>query len=229
MKSTPSHLAILVIVVILAAVGIGRSQDGPASGGGGGAGGAAGGAGGGGPGGGGGFGGGGGAGGFQFDPSQFRQMMLDRYKQALECTDEDWKVIGPRLEKVQTLQQEATTNVGMGMLFGGGAAAGLAVDAVAAARRAAVGRGRRPRRGRWLQSFCGPQCAAIADGAQKAQALQDLINAPGVSPERLKNAMDDYRKAKLKAAEELKKARKDLTDVLSVRQEAMLLGMGILE
>src|SRR6185503_6952150 len=46
-------------------------------------------------------GGGPGAGGPQrFDPAQFRQMMLDRLREQLKASDEEWGVLQPKLEKV---------------------------------------------------------------------------------------------------------------------------------
>ena len=36
----------------------------------------------------------------RFDPAQMREMMAQRFKAALACSDEEWKVIGPRVEKV---------------------------------------------------------------------------------------------------------------------------------
>src|SRR5437867_640520 len=60
---------------------------------------------------------GGGNGGGNFDPAQFQQRMMDRYKEALEVkSDDEWKIISERIEKVTTLQREA--RVGRGG-FGG--------------------------------------------------------------------------------------------------------------
>jgi len=36
-----------------------------------------------------------------FDPAQFRQRMDERMKEALGATDEEWKVLQPKIEKVQ--------------------------------------------------------------------------------------------------------------------------------
>ena len=43
---------------------------------------------------------------FQQRIEQFRQQMTDRMKQALGATDEEWKVLQPRIEKVQTLSRQ---------------------------------------------------------------------------------------------------------------------------
>src|SRR5260370_35482946 len=42
-----------------------------------------------------------------FDPAQFRQRMLDRYKERLEVTsDDEWKLIQDRIEKGTQLQRD---------------------------------------------------------------------------------------------------------------------------
>jgi hypothetical protein len=51
-----------------------------------------------------------------FDPAQFRQRMLERYKERLGANDEEWKVLSPKVEKVMTAQ----TNSRGGGGFGGG-------------------------------------------------------------------------------------------------------------
>ena len=48
-----------------------------------------------------------------FDPAQYRQRMLDRIKEVLGVTDEEWKVLQPKVEAVQQLSQQ--TRVGGGM------------------------------------------------------------------------------------------------------------------
>lgn len=68
----------------------------------------------------GGFGGG-------FDRSRFEQMMMDRYKEALESSDEEWKVIEPRIKKV-TEAQRATRIGGRGGMMGRGGRGGEETD-----------------------------------------------------------------------------------------------------
>src|SRR6266436_3658429 len=54
-----------------------------------------------------------------FDPAQFRQRMMDRYKERLEVkSDDEWKIISERIEKVTQAQRDARLG-GFGG-FGGG-------------------------------------------------------------------------------------------------------------
>src|SRR5947199_5254232 len=55
-----------------------------------------------------------------FDPEQFRQRMMDNYKERLEVkSDDEWKIIQERIEKVTTAQRDARLGGGFGR-FGGG-------------------------------------------------------------------------------------------------------------
>ena len=65
-------------------------------------------------------GGGGGRGGRgNFDPEQMRQRMMDRYKEVLEIkTDDEWKVIEPRIQKITDARREVNSGAMRGM-FGG--------------------------------------------------------------------------------------------------------------
>ena len=40
-----------------------------------------------------------------FDPAQFREQMNQRMRERLGASEEEWKVLQPRIEKVQTAQR----------------------------------------------------------------------------------------------------------------------------
>src|SRR5215831_6890440 len=54
-------------------------------------------------------GGNGGGGGGNFDPTQFRQRMMDNIKEQMGAKDDEWKVIEPKLTKVMDAQRSAYT------------------------------------------------------------------------------------------------------------------------
>ncbi|MFB3891270.1 MAG: hypothetical protein ACE15C_04520 [Phycisphaerae bacterium] len=144
-----------------------------------------------------------------FDPAQFRQRMSDQMKQDLGATDEEWKALQPKIEKVQTLSRAARGGGMMGMMGGMG--------------------GRMGRGGRGGNQPA-PEMPADAPETQKKMAdLQKLIQNKDAKPEELKAAMTAYREAVTKAKEELAKAQKELKEVLTVRQEAVLLSRGLIE
>ena len=49
---------------------------------------------------------------------QFRQQMSDRMRESFGATEDEWKVLQPKVEKVQTLARQSRGGGGMGMMFG---------------------------------------------------------------------------------------------------------------
>lgn len=140
-----------------------------------------------------------------FNPEEFRQRMADRLKTSLKITDEEWTVISPLIEKVQTAQREATAGRFGG--FGGGGGRG---------GDAGPGGGNRG----------GDTTRA---GAAESQALRTALESESTSPEDLKSKLNALREVRKKGASDLAAARADLQKVVTVRQEAVLVSMGILE
>jgi hypothetical protein len=133
-----------------------------------------------------------------FTPERMQQMMLDRVKEELKPTDEEWKAIEPLVGPVMQKQNEMRMN---------------------AFRR--MGRQGGPQGGQ------RPQADANVDPAVKG--LEDALasaDTPAKDVEAKLKALRESRKAK---EEELKKARAKLREVLSIRQEARLVLMDILD
>src|SRR6266481_5556139 len=56
-----------------------------------------------------------------FDPQQFRQRMMDNYRERLEIKgDDEWKAIQPLIEKVMDARREVGFGGGGGFGFGRG-------------------------------------------------------------------------------------------------------------
>jgi hypothetical protein len=133
---------------------------------------------------------------------QFRQQMSDRMKQAFGATDEEWKVLQPKIEKVQTLARQSR---GGRMGFMGGR-----------------GRGGNDRGG-------PPSDRSQSEVEKKAEALQKVLDNKEAKVEEIKAALTGLREARATAKKELEAAQKDLREVLTVRQEAQCVAMGLLE
>jgi hypothetical protein len=149
----------------------------------------------------------------QRDPNQmrqmrdrFRQQAADRMKESLGASDEEWKILYPRVEKVQNLVRDAQ---GGGMRMG---------------RRGRMGRGRGGGTGREVQ----PQ-GEQTDLQKKSEALRTLLENEDAKPAAIKGALDGFRKAREKSRQELAIARKELRGVVTLRQEAQLVLMGLLD
>jgi peptidoglycan hydrolase CwlO-like protein len=157
-------------------------------------------------------GGGGGRGGRNFDPAAMQQRQLDRIKQALGTTDDEFKALQPKLEKVLTDQRNSTAGRGMGMMGRGGPGG------------PGGGRG-----GNNPAPAAAPDPATLSPVAKAAADLQTVLDNKDAKPEDIKEKLTALRDARTKARDELKAAQKDLTELLTQRQEAVLVEMGILE
>lgn len=173
---------------------------------------------------GGGFGGpGGGGGGFggrgqQMDPTQFRQQLQDRaqefFREQLAVTnDEEWSVIGPRISAVTLLKTETVMNAM-------GAMRGIMAANRGATGQAGNGQGNPNRRMGGLGAF--------AQSTAEADALQVAIDG-NLPAEQLKAAMARLREARKRKQAQLAAAQDQLREVLTVRQEAILVSLGMLD
>lgn len=135
----------------------------------------------------------------QFDPAAFKQQRLDRIKDQLSATDDEWKVLQPKIEKVMDAQMAG---------FGGG-----------------FGRGGRG----------GNNATPAADAppptpiAKAQQELRTLLENKDASADDIKAKLTALREARAKTKADLEAARKDLKEVLTQRQEAVLVTNGMLE
>ncbi len=142
--------------------------------------------------------------------ADYRQRMMDRLKEQLGATDDEWKAIQPRIEKVMDAQRAASTRGGG---FGGrtrGNRGGGPEGAPAAATPAAPER--------------TPSAVETA-----AKDLQTTLDDKSATPDDIKAKLTALRDAKTKAKGDLTKAQDDLREILTARQEAVLVGFGMLE
>lgn len=147
-------------------------------------------------------------GGPQFDPAQMRQMMEQRMKEMLGATDEEWKVLGPRVMKVQELTRQSAGG-GPGMMFG-------------PMGRRGPGGDRPGGRGMGINR-------ELTEVEKIQQELQTTLEDTAATPDQIKQQVTKLRAAREKARQELAKAQQDLRQVLTVRQEAQLILMGMLD
>src|SRR5687767_4460433 len=60
-----------------------------------------------------------------FDPAEMRQRILERAREQLEVkSDDEWKIISERVEKVMTARRDAAGLGGMAAMFGRGGGGG---------------------------------------------------------------------------------------------------------
>ncbi|HOJ59409.1 MAG TPA: hypothetical protein PK878_03915 [bacterium] len=156
----------------------------------------------------------------QFDPAQMQAMMMERIQEQLGATDEEWKVIQPLVANVMEKQRNAMQGGfrGVGMRFGPGgpgAPGGPAPQAADRPQREGQDRGQRG-------GFRGVEDPDVT-------ALQTVLENKDASPEEIKAKLNALRTTRAKREAELKTAREELRKVLTLRQEAQLVLMGMLD
>ena len=136
----------------------------------------------------------------QFDPAQFRQQRLDRIKEQLGASDDEWKVLSPKIEKVMDVQRNSFAGFGGFRGRGGGGGGGGGAD-------------NQPQT---------PVAKASAD-------LRTTLENKDAPADDIKTKLAALREAREKARAELQAAQKELKEVLTQRQEAVLVTNGMLE
>jgi hypothetical protein len=133
------------------------------------------------------------------------QLTIDQLKPFMHCSDNEWTVLKPMIEKVLNLQSIADGNGPMDTTKKSDAGDGAAVQTATAASPVA-------------DPLAAPQGLLLS-------AVYDAESIPAQLVERLSS----YRDARIKAREDLAQARKDLAGVVTQRQEALLVSQDILE
>ena len=142
----------------------------------------------------------------RFDPEQMRQAYLDRMKETLGATDEEWTALAPRIEKVQGLSTQLGSS-GRGAFGGrrtGGRAEGQRTE------------GDQPER-------------QLSEVEKAATALRETLDNQDATAQEIAKKLADLREAREKVKQELAAAQDELREILTARQEAQLVLMGLLD
>ncbi len=180
----------------------------------------------------------------QFDPAQMQQRMLERMQRVLQMNDEEWQVVSPLLSVVMQAQVQGRMG---GMAFGrGGPRGGGQRGPGQRGGGDGAGQGRPPRgngevQGRPPREGRGPDGGRGGQGGRwggarfgpppspEAIALNEVLESEDTPPDQLRAKMAAFRSARARKDLELKKAREELREVLTLRQEARLVAMGMLD
>ena len=144
----------------------------------------------------------------QMTTEQMQKMMVKRYQTLLGMSDEELAVIGPYVLKVTTLSSSTQTRgTGRTMIMGGRGNTTQGTDAQTQTR--------------------GNRGAEQQD--ENLTALSTLLEDENASSDEIKSKLSAFRKAQASAKQELAVAQKELRELLTLRQEALLVTMGLLE
>jgi Spy/CpxP family protein refolding chaperone len=143
-----------------------------------------------------------------FDPQQMHQLMMERYKETLGMSDEEWKLASPKIEKVMAAQREARFGGGFMGSFGPGWGRG-GPD------------GGRPGREQ--------DPAGMSPLAKATSDLRTTLDDKAAGPDDIGKKLAAVRSARDAARETLVKNQNDLKALLTPRQEASLVLMSVLD
>jgi len=169
-----------------------------------------------------------------FDPQQMRQQMMQRLRDQFEIADDaEWKLVSERITKVMDARRAANSGGGPGGfgMFGGpgGPPPNRSGDNGPGGAVPPGGNGgQNPPAG---AGFNGPPPGGMREFRREPnpelEALQKAIDAKAPAAE-LKAKIAELKAARSKKQAELEKAHDDLRQVLSARQEAIAMTMGLL-
>ncbi|MGZ8900964.1 MAG: hypothetical protein ACXW3Z_12790 [Limisphaerales bacterium] len=158
-----------------------------------------------------------GPGGGQRDPEEMRQRMTERMREQFGVTDDaEWKVIEGKIQKVTEARRATGGGFGGGMAFGArrGGPGGPGGDGERGGDRGGEGR----------RGFGGP-------GGEPSPEVEDLRKAVDAkaSADEIKTKLAKVRETRKANEAKLEAAQEDLCKVLTVRQEAVAVMMGLVK
>ncbi len=154
-------------------------------------------------------------------------------QQALGADERQWKIIQPKLKRVQAYRDQAFVGIGLpfqssftssvapGQMggFGGGFSGGFQFQAGGNMQ------------GTGFQTVSPSQSSGLSqtEGEIICQELQMLLQSPGASPAEINLKLAALRQARAKARRQLAQAQQELLKVLNFHQQARLVLMGLLD
>jgi hypothetical protein len=175
-----------------------------------------------------------------FDPEQMRQRMMEYIKESLGAGDKEWGAIQPALEEVMNLSRDVRGGGFFGRRGGffrpgGGPPPGQ--QGAGPQPQGQQPQGQQPQ-GQQAQGQQPPPPGEQtpppgeqpqSEVAKAAQELRATLDKKDATPEEIKDKVTALRNAREKAKKELETSKAALREMLTPRQEAQLVLMGILD
>jgi hypothetical protein len=149
-------------------------------------------------------------------------------KQALGADENQWKLIKPKLNKVKVYQEQATVSIGLPFSSnfvsgasspqGGGFGGGFQYQFGGGGSIMATD-----------SSFRNQSNQRQTQGEKICRELLALIEDLNAPPEAIRQKTHELQQARAKAKKQLAQAQKELREVLTLRQQARLVLMGLLD
>jgi hypothetical protein len=160
------------------------------------------------------------------DFQEMRQRAEQRLKETLAAKDDEWKILFPKLQKIQQLQRDANPRAMMMMFGPGPGGPGGAVF---------IGPGGPPPGGPGGPGGPPPGFGPGGPGGQpsevdeKVRELRETLDNKDSTPDDIKAKAQAVREARAQAKTQLAAAQDDLRSLVTPRQEAALISLGYLD
>ncbi|MBC8471394.1 MAG: hypothetical protein H8D56_18190 [Planctomycetes bacterium] len=168
-----------------------------------------------------------------------KKRQEEAIKQALGATDEQWKVIKPRLEKVQNLKRQSDLSISL-LISGSSSGSGEsstrnqrgtgAYAGGGSARNTPSGPNNKEKYSsqygwKWYKPWDRKAPGKLTKGERICEELLKLIEDKNSRPEEIEQKMETLREIRWEAGKQLVMARQELLEVLTYHQEATLIMM----
>ena len=157
----------------------------------------------------------------RMDPARQQEMLLARLKETLGSSDEEWQVIEPLVKKITDLRRNSMRGGPPGPSGGPPKPNGGSPK---------PNGGSPKRNGGPPKPIGGPPNKAPGNESHaEAQALHKTLQSADATTDDIQAKLTALRAARQRKDEEIKQACEELRQLLTIRQEATLVMMGILD
>ena len=142
-------------------------------------------------------------------------------KQALRETEQQWKVIKPRLDRVKYLSKQARVSI-TPQSYKRSRSSGGSPDNQQSVTKVEEG-------WKWTKAWEKKAPAELTEGERICEELLELIEDKNSKQEEIEQKIEAFREERKKAGIQLANAQQELREVITFRQEATLVLMRLLD
>ena len=150
------------------------------------------------------------------------QKFENRLRDLLDADDSEWSVLQPKVQKIMTLQRQVRDT----------RTASLLTSSSRSNNNPDSNKGKSSKSERFYSLPNGglkPGAEFSGELQERARALRDTWADDTATPQEVKSRLDQLRETRLRVLNELMDAQSDLREIVTVRQEVVLVMMGVLD
>jgi hypothetical protein len=160
---------------------------------------------------------------------QMQDMITQRLKQLMGTTDDEWTIIGPKVLKVVSLASSQSRGFQMRSLMGNSNQQGNPTQGTSSQNNPNQGSSSQGASNQGNFQGRGMGMMGSTSDNKTLEELQTLTANKAATTAQIKEKMNEVRREKEESRQKLAKAQKELRELLSLRQEAVLVSVGLLD